>query len=420
MRYAVISRGLPVEQLEAHAKKVGAREIARTKLLGQVFCDMAEEQAEALSKIPGLTVKPVKEYKTGQVVTSPLPVQTISDVFYLLRSYFTPPLTGTGLTVAVLDTGIRKSHRSLQGKVAYEANYSGSPSANDIFGHGTQVAFAATGGMHALGEPAGVAPGASLFNIKVINDEGIGDDEGIILGIDKVCEMAEEARKQGLYPTDELYPNVLNISFGGEDDGDPDNPVRVACRQASREYGLDVIAAAGNFGPRLSTITLPACDPEVISVGAVETLGELVIWEKSSRGPTRQGETKPDFVMWGTGIEMASEDADDAYVTKSGTSFAAPMLSGLTGLLWESGRRAYGEDWQFRWTQAKQVSPYFCTKPPGAAVNKDNAYGFGLPAIGSMLGQVAELEPPSGDSTAAMSVLMMATAMIGMMKGVML
>jgi serine protease AprX len=49
--------------------------------------------------------------------------------------------------------------------------------------------------------------------------------------------------------------------------------------------------------------------------------------------------------MWGTDIEMASEDADDEYVTKSGTSFAAPMLSGLTGLLWESGMRAYGEDW---------------------------------------------------------------------------
>ena len=49
-----------------------------------------------------------------------------------------------------------------------------------------------------------------------------------------------------------------------------------------------------------------------------------------------QGVTKPDFVIWGTNLEMASNKADDEYLTKSGTSFAAPMLSGLTGLLWET------------------------------------------------------------------------------------
>jgi serine protease AprX len=360
----------------------------------------------------------VKEYRTDQVVSVAQPVETVSDVFYLLRSYFSPPLTGTGLTVAVLDSGIRRTHRSLQGKVVYEANYSGSPSADDVFGHGTQVAFVAAGGLHALGEKAGVSPGASLMNIKVINDDGIGTDEGIILGIDKVCDLAEEARRKGFYPTDELYPNVLNISFGGEDDGDPDNPVRVACRQASQEYGLDVVAAAGNFGPKMTTITLPACDAEVIAVGAVETLGELVIWEKSSRGPTRQGETKPDFVMWGTNLEMASEDADDRYVTKSGTSFAAPMLSGLTGLLWESGRRAYGENWPFRWVQARQVAAYFCTKPQDAAVNKDNAYGFGLPAMGTMLGQMTATRTPAQQMMETFPMFMMMTMMTAMMGGV--
>ena len=229
------------------------------------------------------------------------------------------------------------------------------------------------------------------MNIKVINDEGVGTDESIILGIDKVCELAEQARKSGLVTTDEMYPNVINLSLGGEDDSDPNNPVRVACRKASQEYGLDVVAAAGNFGPKMTTITLPACEPEVIAVGAVETLGELVIWDQSSRGPTEQGDTKPDFVMWGTDIEMASEKADDQYVTKSGTSFSAPMLSGLTGLLWESGRRAYGEGWPFRWTAAREVAPYFCTKPVDAAVNKDNNYGFGLPAMGSMLGQMGQV-----------------------------
>jgi serine protease AprX len=416
MRYSVISKGLTPSQLEAEVKRVGGQDIVRTKLLGQVFCELDEEQAKALAKVAGLVVKPLKEFKAHQVMAA-LPAETVADVFYLVRSYFTPPLTGTGLTVAVLDSGIRKSHQSLRDKVIYEANFTGSPTADDVFGHGTQVAFVVAGGMHAQDEKAGVSPGARLLNLKVIDDSGLGTDESVVQGIDRVCELAERARTGGLYPTDELYPNVINISFGGEDDGDPDNPVRVACRQASQEYGLDVIAAAGNFGPKMTTITVPACEPEVIAVGAIQTLGELVIWEQSSRGPTKQGETKPDFVMWGTDVEMASEKADDRYVTKSGTSFAAPMLSGLTGLLWESGRRAYGEGWPFRWVQARQVAPYFCAKPQDAAVNKDNNYGFGLPAMGSMVGQIAQagVSTPMQETMQVFPMFMMMGLMAGMM-----
>jgi len=171
MRYSIISKGLSPAQLEVEAKRVGARNIAKTKLLGQLFCELDEQQAKALSTVSGLLIKPIKEFKTDQVETA-LPVETFSDVFYLLRSYFMPPLTGTGLTVAVLDSGIRKSHLALKNKIIYEANFTDSPTPGDIFGHGTQVAFLVGGGMHALGERAGVSPGASLMNMKVISDEG--------------------------------------------------------------------------------------------------------------------------------------------------------------------------------------------------------------------------------------------------------
>jgi len=405
MRYSVVSKEMTAERLAAEAEKAGAVNITRTKLLGGVFCDLDEAQAGKLARTPGLKVKPLKEFKTDQVMTELPPVETISDVFYLLRSYFSPPLTGTGLTVAVLDSGVRKTHRSLLNKVVYEANFSESASADDVFG------------MHGIGEKAGVSPGASVMNIKVISDEGLGSDESIILGIDRVCDLAEEARRNGLWPTDEMYPNVINLSLGGEDDGDEDNPVRVACREASEVYGLDIIAAAGNSGPKMTTVMLPACDPEVIAVGAIETNDELIVWEKSARGPTVQGETKPDFVIWGTNLEMASHKNDEEYVSKSGTSFAAPMLAGLTGLLWESGRRAYGESWPFRWTEARQYAPYFSTKPVDAPVKKDNVYGYGLPAMGTMLGQVAQTSAPADDMTSAMNMLMMMTMMAGMTGG---
>ena len=417
MRYSITLKNISKEKMELELKRVGARDVTRTKLLSQVFCELDEAQAKRLADVPGLKVKPLKDYKADQVATETPPVETVSDVFYLVRSYFSPLLTGTGLTVAVLDSGIRKTHHSLLNKMVYEANFTESPSTDDVFGHGTQVAFIIAGGLHALGEKAGVSPGSEVMNIKVISDEGLGSDESIILGIDKVCDLAEEARRNGLWPTDEMYPNIINLSLGGEDDGDEDNPVRVACREASQVYGLDVIASAGNSGPKMTTVMLPACEPEVIAVGAIETNDELVVWENSSRGPTVQGETKPDFVIWGTNLEMASNKNDEEYVSKSGTSFAAPMLAGLTGLLWESGRRAYGESWMFRWTEARQYAPYFSTKPADAPVKKDNAYGFGLPAMGTMLGQMGQVAVPANDMTSAMNMLMMMTMMAGVTGG---
>jgi serine protease AprX len=419
MRYTVTSKSMGLSQIEAECRKAGAKNIKTAKLLGQVFCELDEGQAKALSQVSGLKLKPVKEHRVDQVVmqAAPPPVETLSDVFYLLRSYFAPPLTGTGLTVAVLDTGVRKSHEALEGKVIYEVNCTESPGCGDIFGHGTGVAYLIAGGLHVPGANAGVSPGAMLMNIKVVNDEGVGTDESVVMGIEEVCELAEAARVSGLWPTEDMYPNVLNLSFGGEDDGDPDNPVRVACRQASLDYGLDVIAAQGNQGPKMSTVALPACDPEVVAVGGIET-DEFAIWEKSSRGPTLEGNTKPDFVLWSTNVEMASSKADNEYVTKSGTSFSAPMLSGLTGLVWESGRRAYGEAWPFRWATVRDFAPYICVKPEDAPVMKDNSYGYGLPAMGTMLGEVGKISTPMEQMMQPMAMMFMAMIMMGVIGGI--
>ena len=420
MRYAIVSKGLSVEQLEAEALKVGARDVKKTCCLTQVFCELDEGQARRLSRVPGLRVKPVQEFRPDQMAMQAVAVpsaETPSNVFYLLRSYFTPPLSGVGLTAAMLDTGIRSSHEALRSKVVYEKNFTDSPGTGDVFGHGTNVGYVIAGGMHALGQEAGVSPGAALMNIKVINDEGLGTDESLVRGIDEVCDLVARARRQGLWPTDDMFPNVINMSLGAPDDGDPDNPVRVACREASVDYGLDVVAAAGNYGPKMTTVMLPACDPEVIAVGAIGTL-DFTVWEKSSRGPTVEGETKPDFVFWGTDIRMASHKADDAYDVKSGTSFAAPMLSGLSGLLWETGRRAYGELWGFRWTAIREFAPYISVKPEDASLKKDNAYGYGLPAMSAMLGEIGGAAEPAADVTQMFPMVMMMSMIQQMMGGI--
>ena len=425
MRYAVIPRGLSLEQIESELMKVGARGIKKTRLLGQLFCELDEGQVAMLSQIPGLKVRPVKEVGSTRMMT-PEPTteqQTISPqsqgiwgLFAEFRSMFLPPLSGTGLTVAVLDSGIRKTHNSLDGAVIYRADFSQSPGTGDEFGHGTQVAFVVAG-CDPRGK-AGVAPGARLMDIKVLNDEGVGTEETVVEGIEEVCELAEEAMINGIHPGDDMFPNVINLSLGSEDDADPDNPVRAACRQAVRVYGLDVISAAGNTGPQVSTIMLPACDESVIAVGALES-DSLTIWEKSGRGPTLEGITKPDFVLWGTNLEMASHENDDEYLVKSGTSFAAPMLSGLTGLLWEVGRWSYGQDWQFKWSQAKEFAPYYCARPQDSLMIKDNCYGYGLPVIGTMVSQITPSEITVHEPVEVFPVIMVMGIMAGIIGGMM-
>ncbi len=154
MRYSVISKGLSPSQLEAEVKNVGAANISKAPLIGQIFCEMDDSQAKALAAVSGLVLKPLKDYKVEQELAEVAPVETLSDVFYLLRSYFNPPLSGVGLTVAVLDSGVRKTHQSLRSKVVYEANFTDSPTADDVFGHGTQVAFVIAGGMPRARRPA--------------------------------------------------------------------------------------------------------------------------------------------------------------------------------------------------------------------------------------------------------------------------
>jgi len=422
MRYAILSKSLTREQLKVEVSKAGATGTREVKLLGQIFCELTDDQVNTLSKVPGLSVKPLRTLLPDVTMTPELAIvepQQLSsgntqEVFATIRSLFTPPITGQGLTVAVLDTGIRRTHESIKDKVVYEENFSSSPNEDDVFGHGTQVAFVIAGGVDGE-EKTGVSPGTSIMNIKVIGDEGLATEEEVVLGIERVCELVMEALQAGLQYTDPLWPNVINLSLGAEDDGDEDSPMRVACRAASTQYGLDIVASAGNYGPDMTTITSPGTEPEVITVGAIKTLYEIQVWEKSSRGPTKSGDTKPDFMFWGVDIEAASHEDDTSYLFKSGTSFSAPMLSGLTGLLWETGRRAYGESWLFRWTEARILAPYYCLKPEDAPAKKGNTYGYGLPAVGTMVGRLAAAEP-AVDIGAIMIPMMMIMMMVGIMK----
>jgi len=388
MRYSIIlTGGQSMADAQTACTKVGARDVKVEQRLGMVFCELTAEQAVILIS-QGFKLKEVKSTGTAQIAAPTEPLDeaimtalglNISELFNGFRGSFTPPLTGIGLTVVVADTGIRKTHESLSGKVIYEENFSDAPDCDDLYNHGTAVAYLVAGGTHGSIN-SGVAPDAKIINLKCLNDKGEGTDEWLIDAINKACDLVEQARTANKPTYDPSYPNVINISVGAADDGDPDDPVRTACRTAVEKYGLQVIAASGNAGDKPSTILNPACEPSVIAIGGLRS-DLFAVWEYSSRGPTQEGEVKPDFCFWATSIHAASSEGDDKYTYKTGTSFSTPIASGLIGLIWELGRRTFGPGWTVTWYDISEVGEQVCVKAEGVPLRKDNSWGYGLPAV---------------------------------------
>jgi subtilisin family serine protease len=241
---------------------------------------------------------------------------------------------GSGIKVAVADSGIDATHPDLFGKVIASNSFvrtiygytSDDLLTNDQFGHGTYVAgIIAAGTVNS--EYRGVAPQAQLINSKCIDPIGRGFTAGIIKAIEYAVNMSAD---------------VINISLGGGL-ADPDDPLSIAADSAARS-GTVVVASAGNEGPRYSTGSNPAAARLAISVGAYNTSNSIASF--SSRGPTLDGRPYPDMVAPGVDITSTlaagSSFYDYAirlgltgggYISLGGTSAAAPFVSGAAALL---------------------------------------------------------------------------------------
>jgi subtilisin family serine protease len=192
---------------------------------------------------------------------------------------------GKGVKVAVLDTGVDDTHPDLKDRVVAEKNFSDSKDTVDRFGHGTHVASIVAGsGAKSGGLYKGVAPGAELLIGKVLGDDGAGDYASIIAGMQWAVE--EGAR-------------VVNMSLG-QDDTPGIDPVEEAVNTLSGESGTLFVVAAGNSGPGEGTIGTPGSAQAALTVGAVDK--QDVIASFSSRGPTADGDLKPDITAPGVDI----------------------------------------------------------------------------------------------------------------------
>ncbi|WP_109474381.1 S8 family serine peptidase [Ornithinimicrobium cavernae] len=244
---------------------------------------------------------------------------------------------GTGVTVAVLDSGIDAEHPDLAGQVVASENFSDADTTDDRAGHGTHVASTIAGtGAASDGRFVGVAPGASLINAKVLNDYGNGSTSGVIDGM-------EWAAQQGA--------DIVNMSLGVRGFyTDGTDPGSLAVNTITEEYGTLFVIAAGNEGPRDGTVTSPGAADLALTVGAVDRNDDIAYF--SSRGP-RFGDSAVKPEITGPGVDIVAARAggtnpmfpfDDHYTYMSGTSMATPHVVGAAALLAQARPELTGQE----------------------------------------------------------------------------
>jgi thermitase len=276
---------------------------------------------------------------------------------------------GSGVAIAIIDTGIDSTHQDLAANVVLYRNYvTPGASAADDEGHGTHVAGIAGAVRNNSLFGAGTAPKVKLYAFKVLDSSGSGSDSAIASAIRDAVDFTP--------------CRILSMSLGGPAGGSGDVVLQDAITYAQSK-GAIVIAAAGNDGS--TALSYPAAMPGVIGVGAVDSADVLASF--SNRGPSDE-----DIVAPGVGI--LSTTRGNASASWSGTSMATPFVSGAAALVWS----AHPE------LSATQVTNLLLsTAQDLGSAGVDSLYGHGLvrPDLAiAAAGVTGDTTPPTTTSNA--------------------
>lgn len=244
-------------------------------------------------------------------------------------------LNGQSVTIAVMDTGIA-AHPDFDSRIFVFRDFcNGKEGLYDDNGHGTHVSgiMAGSGKMSAdkQGIPvySGIAPRANLIMLKVLDEKGNGNTEHVLEGIDWIVKNRV---KYGI--------RLLNISVGMlPSAGKKEQQELLAAVDEVWDRGIFVVAAAGNNGPKENSVTIPGISRKILTVGSsddVSTDSGMKGLKRgySSSGPTECCIVKPEIVAPGTKITSTSRDGK-GYALKSGTSMAAPVVTGALALAYQ-------------------------------------------------------------------------------------
>ncbi|MEV6596287.1 S8 family serine peptidase [Actinoplanes sp. NPDC051346] len=239
---------------------------------------------------------------------------------------------GRGVTVAVVDTGIADVP-DLAGQLADRVDLTGTGD-GDGYGHGTFMAglIAATGAA-SDGAHRGVAPGAKLIDVKVADADGRTDLTTVLRGLQWISDHRKDVQ-------------VVNLSLSSQSPLPYQIDPLTQALESLWHQGVMVVVPSGNDGPGQGSVTSPGNDPLLLTTGGLDASGTsdrgddvVGIW--SGRGPTWQGDAKPDLVAAGGHVvslrspgSIVDEGNPQArvgngYFRGSGTSMAAAVTSGV-------------------------------------------------------------------------------------------
>ncbi len=315
-----------------------------------VSCCSADMTPIALEKILS-SCKHVRKIYLNRKVHALLDTAVVaSNAKNVVRNGTT--LTGKGVTIAVIDTGIY-SHQDLSGRIIEFVDFINQKSEPyDDNGHGTHCAGDALGdGSASSGRYRGPAPEANLVGVKVLNKIGSGTLETVMQGVEYCIKYNESNSDRKI--------DIISMSLGATAqrfESENDDPM-VQIVEKAWEAGIVVCVAAGNEGPERQTIASPGISERVITVGALddrETIERIDddVASFSSRGPTIYGKEKPDILA--PGVNITSLRSPKSYIDKlqkdnrvgseyiilSGTSMATPICAGIVALILEHNRNA--------------------------------------------------------------------------------
>jgi len=290
-------------------------------------------------------------------------------------------LTGSGVAIAIIDTGIDAGHVDLDGGkvIGWKDYVNKRTTPYDDDGHGTHVSSIAAGAGDGNPIYKGVAPGASLVGVKVLDSKGSGSSSNVIAGVEW-CVTNKNTFNPPI--------KVINLSLGSGGSSSGTDSLCVACNNAM-DAGLVVVVAAGNDGPDKYTIGSPAASAKAITVGAMADAGERGFFQAyfSSRGPTADNRIKPDISAPGWNIMAAEAGTESSYVELYGTSMASPFVAGVAALMLQNDSSL---------TPSQVKSQIMNTAQDWATPGPDIDYGAGrLDAYKAISGTISKPTVPS-------------------------